>query len=284
MLDKAGKHVEWLDRNRPNFVITLSGDAAENKAIHSYWRGRALGGEGKWSEAKVYLIESARGMNDATTYAQLASVQEQQREWTKAKDSYLEAAVRESAHRQENVGKFVALSLKTGTPNSGAALQELAGAQKRDFDAKHYEPQLVDLPMPDISLKSEDRASITAASLRGKIIVLDLWATWCGPCVAELSGFDKFRQLHPEIVVLPVAEQSSLADVKKVFRAQKLKFDPIVAADDQNTARFGANGVPQTYAIDGNGRIRIVHYGGLPDVVSYLGADLAALVASQANQ
>jgi hypothetical protein len=50
-------------------------------------------------------------------------------------------------------------------------------------------------------------------------------------------------------------------------------------AADGNVERFGDNSVPQTYIVDENGRIRVLHYGGLPDVLSYLEADLAAVKA-----
>jgi hypothetical protein len=48
--------------------------------------------------------------------------------------------------------------------------------------------------------------------------------------------------------------------------------------------KFGANGVLQTYIVDENGRIRLLQYGGLPDVLSYLQADLSALKARPATQ
>lgn len=201
------------------------------------------------------------------------AAQEQQQEWERAKSSYLEAALRSPG----SIEKFVELSLKTGTPSREAALKELAGAQKRNFDAVHYKPVLVDLPAPDFTFTTALGKEITASSLRGKTVVLDLWATWCGPCVSELSGFAKLRQAHPELKVLLAAMDSKVPEVERELRQYGFSSEDIVLIDDPNAAKFGLGEVPQTYVIDKNGRIRIVHYGALPDVVSFTESDLSAL-------
>jgi thiol-disulfide isomerase/thioredoxin len=119
--------------------------------------------------------------------------------------------------------------------------------------------------------------------VRGKNAVLDIWSTWCGPCVSELGGFVKFQPVHPEVKVLLVARDSTVPGIRKLFRSQGIS-EQIILATDGDVAKFGANGVPQTYIIDENGRIRLLHYGDLPDVLSYLEADLSALKARPATQ
>jgi thiol-disulfide isomerase/thioredoxin len=126
--------------------------------------------------------------------------------------------------------------------------------------------------------RSATGEKITASSLRGKNVVLDIWSTWYGPCVSELGGFVKFQQVHPEVKVLLVARDSKVPEIRKLFRSQGIS-EQIILATDGDVAKFGANGVQQTYIVDENGRIRLLHYGGLPDVLSYLEADLSALKA-----
>jgi thiol-disulfide isomerase/thioredoxin len=156
-------------------------------------------------------------------------------------------------------------------------MKELAGAQKRNFDAAHYKPALVDLPAPDFTFTTAAGGKITTSSLHGQTVVLDLWATWCGPCVSELGGFAKLRQAHPELRLLLAAMDSTVPEIEKEFQQNGLSSDDIVLVDDGNAAKFGLAGVPQTYVIDKNGRIRTVHYGALPDVVSFLESDLTVL-------
>ncbi|HEY6306841.1 MAG TPA: redoxin domain-containing protein [Candidatus Angelobacter sp.] len=270
-LDAAGSYAGVM------YIVTLSlGDNDQKKAIINFWRGRALVEQQKWKEAEAFLEKSApllEGRRAWEAYLLLGRTQEQQQEWEKAKNSYLEAALRSPG----SVEKFVELSLKTGTPSREAALKELAGAQKRTFDAVHYKPALVDLPVPDFTFTTATGKQITASSLRGQPAVVDLWATWCGPCVSELSGFAKLRQAHPELRVLLAAMDSTVPEIEKELRQNGFSSEDIVLVDDPNAAKFGLGGVPQTYVIDKNDRIRVVHYGALPDVVLFIESDLTAL-------
>jgi thiol-disulfide isomerase/thioredoxin len=178
---------------------------------------------------------------------------------------------------------MASIYIRHKTPSRLGALSELAGASKRNLNAEHYEPTLVNLPLPDFTFTSATGEKITASSLRGKNVVLDIWSTWCGPCVSELGGFVKFLQLYPEVKVLLVARDSKVSEIRKLFRSQGIS-EQIIAATDGDMAKFRANGVPQTYLVDENGPIRLLHYGGLPDVLSYLDADLSALKARPATQ
>jgi hypothetical protein len=56
--------------------------------------------------------------------------------------------------------------------------------------------------------------------LRRKNAVSDIWATWCGCSVSELGSFARFQHLHPELKLLLVARDSTVPEIKKVFRAQ----------------------------------------------------------------
>jgi thiol-disulfide isomerase/thioredoxin len=278
LLDKAEANLEAVELDSGlSYVVTLYGDIDQKRAILNFWRGRALLEQQKWKEAESFLGRSAPVLHESRpawqAYVFLGRTQEQQQEWAKAKNSYLEAALRSPG----SIETFVELSLKTGTPSREAALTELAGAQKRNFDAAHYKPALVDLPVPDFTFTIATGGKITTSSLHGQTVVLDLWATWCGPCVSELGGFAKLRQAHPELRLLLAAMDSTIPEIEKEFRQNGLSSEDIVLVDDPNAAKFGLGGVPQTFVIDKNGRIRIVHYGALPDVVSFMESDLIAL-------
>jgi thiol-disulfide isomerase/thioredoxin len=279
LLDKAEGNLEVTgSQSGPIDIVTLSlGDNDQQRAIINFWRGRARFQQQKYNEAEAFLERSAPVLKDSRrawdAYLWLGRTQEQLQEWTRAKSSYLEAALQSSG----STDKFVELSLKTGTPSREAALRELAGAQKRIFDAAHYKPALVDLAVPDFTFTTATGKQITASSLREQIVILDLWATWCGPCVWELSGFAKLKQAHPEVRVLLAAMDSTAPEIEKALRQNGFSPEDVVLADDTNATKFGLGGVPQTYLIDKNSRIRIVHYGALPDVVWFIESDLAAL-------
>jgi tetratricopeptide (TPR) repeat protein len=187
LLDKAEGNLT-ADGESSGFVVVLDDNPDEERATLNLWRGRAFLQLQQWTRAEDVFERSARALDEAEPYALMARAQEQQKKWRDAKNSYLEASVRSSSHEKDYVEQFVRLSLKTGTPNRVAALSELAGARERNLHAEHYEPALVDLPLPDFTFTSATGEKITASSLRGKNVVLDIWSTWCGPCVSELGG------------------------------------------------------------------------------------------------
>jgi thiol-disulfide isomerase/thioredoxin/tetratricopeptide (TPR) repeat protein len=275
LLDQAQRKLS-VDGESSGFIVVLDGNPDENLATLNLWRGRAFSELRQWAKAEDYLERSARALDEAEPYALLAHAQEQQKKWRDAKNSYLEASVRSSSHEKDYREQFVRFSLKTGTPSRLGALRELAGVRKRNLDTEHYKPSLVDLPLPDFTFTTETGEKITSSSLRGKNAVLDIWATWCGACVSELGSFARFQHLHPELKLLLVGTYSKIPDIRRVFQSQGIS-EQIIVATDGDVARFGDNGVPQTYIVDENGRVRILHYGGLPDVASYLEADLAAM-------
>jgi hypothetical protein len=75
---------------------------------------------------------------------------------------------------------------------------------------------------------------------------------------------------------------TKIQEIREVFRSQGISVQIIVATDG-DVERFGNDGAPETYIVDKNGRIRVLHYGSLPDVVSYLEADIAAMSIGPAN-
>jgi tetratricopeptide (TPR) repeat protein len=153
LLDKAEGNLT-ADGESSGFVVVLDDNPDEGRATLNLWRGRAFVQLQQWTRAEDFFERSARALDEAEPYALMARAQEQQKKWRDAKNSYLEVSVRSSSHEKDYVEQFVRLSLKTGTPNRVAALSELAGARRRNLRAEHYEPALVDLPLPDFTFTS----------------------------------------------------------------------------------------------------------------------------------
>jgi thiol-disulfide isomerase/thioredoxin len=80
-------------------------------------------------------------------------------------------------------------------------------------------------------------------------VLLDLWSSWCEPCISELAGFEQISQAHPEVSVLLVATRSELSQVRKIVEEQGIHRSEIFV-DDSDSSAFGLSGVPQTYVID----------------------------------
>jgi cytochrome c biogenesis protein CcmG, thiol:disulfide interchange protein DsbE len=113
-------------------------------------------------------------------------------------------------------------------------------------------------------LKDLKGNSITLKDLRGKVVFLNVWATWCGPCREEMPSIEKlytdFRK-DPDFVVLAVSQDT---DGKLVAPyVQKNGFDFTVLLDPENEVgeMYGVDGIPETFIIGRDGRIVAHHVG-----------------------
>lgn len=113
---------------------------------------------------------------------------------------------------------------------------------------------------PTFRLPSLAGGEVELASFRGRLVVLNLWATWCPPCVEELPSLEKLhRALGPEgLVVLSVSADEDEAVLRRFVSEHGVTFpvlrDPggrLVAA-----ALYHATGYPETHVIDSNGVLR----------------------------
>ena len=117
---------------------------------------------------------------------------------------------------------------------------------------------------PDFTLRRLDGQSLRLAELRGRVVVLNFWATWCSPCVQEMPLFQQYAQRYPsELVVVGVNLQENL-DIVQAFVTKIGVSYPIVL--DENGAvseLFRVVGLPDTFIIDQEGVIRKRHIGSL---------------------
>ena len=121
----------------------------------------------------------------------------------------------------------------------------------------------VNKPAVDFTLKSLDGKVVKLADLRGKVVVLDFWATWCGPCKYSFpylqKVYDKYRG-NDRVVILAVNTWESEtgkareALVKKFIDENRYTFP--VLLDEGVVEKYGVNGIPTKFVIDRNGRIQ----------------------------
>jgi len=118
---------------------------------------------------------------------------------------------------------------------------------------------------------------VRLADLRGKVVVLNLWATWCPPCVRELPSLDALQAtLGPDglMVVAVSTDRGPEPKLKDFFRRQDL--DHLLFFHDRSgdlARTLNPSGLPTTYILDRDGRIRVTHKGFLawdqPSVVDW---------------
>jgi peroxiredoxin len=117
----------------------------------------------------------------------------------------------------------------------------------------------------NFTLKDMNGADIRLAELKGKVVLLNFWATWCGPCRLEIPWFVEFQEKYKDrgfrVVGISVDDPpEALPPFAKRF---KINYPLIVGADREDVQKaYGPIfGVPITFLIDRNGRICIRHVG-----------------------
>ncbi len=116
-------------------------------------------------------------------------------------------------------------------------------------------PGNIGKPAPQFTL-SDGKQSVDLAKLRGKIVVLNLWASWCAPCVEELPSLLELQRRNPQIVVVGISIDQD-ENVYRAFLAKNhVNLLTVRDADERINALYGTVQIPETYIIDRNGIIR----------------------------
>jgi len=117
---------------------------------------------------------------------------------------------------------------------------------------------------PDFRLTDAAGQSFTLSSLRGKVVVLNFWATWCPPCKIEIPWLMEFQQTYRDrdVVVLGVSmDEEGWSAVKPFMERMQINYR-MVLGDDKLAAQFGGvESLPTTLLIDRAGRVAAMHTG-----------------------
>jgi thiol-disulfide isomerase/thioredoxin len=123
---------------------------------------------------------------------------------------------------------------------------------------------------PAWRLTDVDGNAVTSAQFKGKVLVLDFWATWCGPCKSEIPGYIALQKKYgPDglvIVGVSVDEEGPgrAALVKKFMKTFGMNYTVVFSNDDVAGAFGGLDAIPTTFLIDRDGNIRDKKVGAEP--------------------
>ena len=117
---------------------------------------------------------------------------------------------------------------------------------------------------PDFALKDADGKVVHLSDYRGKVVLLDFWATWCGPCRIEIPWFMDLERKNKDrgFAVLGVSMDDEGWEVVKPFLAELgVNYRVMMGSDSTAQAYGGVDSLPTTFLIDRDGKIAAVHIG-----------------------
>jgi cytochrome c biogenesis protein CcmG/thiol:disulfide interchange protein DsbE len=116
---------------------------------------------------------------------------------------------------------------------------------------------------PDFTVNDIDGKKLTLSDYKGKVVLLDFWATWCTPCRAEIPAFVEMQQKYGSqgFQVVGISMDDNAKPVHEFYRDYKMNY-PVAVGDDKLAQSFGGVlGLPVNFIIDREGRIHAKYLG-----------------------
>ena len=135
-------------------------------------------------------------------------------------------------------------------------------------------------PMPEIGLTTLDGKKVTAQALRGKVVVVDFWATWCGPCKVELPILQKLYQKYGKqgLLVVGVSVDRDAGNLPKFLSKLGVTFPIAHDAGHSVAERFKPAKMPSSFIVGRDGIVKFVHAGFNAEDAAVFEKEIASLL------
>lgn len=115
-----------------------------------------------------------------------------------------------------------------------------------------------DTAAPAFNIKTVDGRLVNSNSLRGKVVLINFWATWCGPCKEEMPTLQRLKQIFgpDEFELVAITTDQQRAAIQAFVKELGLEFPILLDETKDISSAFGVRGLPTTVVIDQQGRLR----------------------------
>jgi len=135
-------------------------------------------------------------------------------------------------------------------------------------------------PAPGFTLPARSGGQLSLASLRGQVVLINFWATWCGPCRQEMPLLEQIYQRYRGLgfTLLGVNVEEDSAELEQFLRDTPVSFPVLLDQGNDVSRLYEVTAMPSTVIVDRKGEIRFIHYGYKPGTESQYQDQVRALI------
>jgi thiol-disulfide isomerase/thioredoxin len=118
-------------------------------------------------------------------------------------------------------------------------------------------------PAPDFKLQDLDGKDLSLSSLKGRVVLLNFWATWCGPCRAEIPSLIQLQKRYQDRmqIIGLVVDEDDQTEIRKFIERQGINYPVALAPDDIRIAYGGVSALPTVFLLNASGQVVQKHVG-----------------------
>ncbi len=122
------------------------------------------------------------------------------------------------------------------------------------------------MPAPDFTLKSLSGKNIKLSEQRGDVVMINFWASWCGPCLQEMPALEQLHQRYKDLgfTLLGVNVEQNTDDAKDYLKNVNVTFPILFDITNEVSDTYEISGMPTTYLVDRDGNLRKLYVGYQP--------------------
>jgi peroxiredoxin len=118
-------------------------------------------------------------------------------------------------------------------------------------------------PAPNFSLMSRSGEQVSLEDLKGQVVMINFWATWCGPCRREMPHLEALHQRYSNLgfTLLGINVEDDTRGVEKFLRETPVSFEVLYDPTNKVSALYDVIAMPSTVMVDREGNLRFMHHG-----------------------
>ncbi len=139
---------------------------------------------------------------------------------------------------------------------------------------------------PEFTIKNvQGGEPLTAKDFKGKIVIVDFWATWCAPCKIEIPEYNRIREKYKDrgVEFLGVTFESSEEDTRDFIKEFEMKYPVGMATDEIDVALGGHLGFPTTFVVGRDWKVYRKIHGARDEKIAHLEKDIEDLLAKSSD-